>query len=269
MNVHEGNLFKFMARSSALLLTFALLLAGCNNQKSQEPSTQATKAQPRSDIKLAIDPAKTGTIAGVVTFQGTPPTRQDISMDMDPACTVDMKSAPKSEMVIVNAGKLENVFVYVKSGVENYSMPQPKEPAMINQKGCRYEPHVLGVMAGQPIKILNSDRTEHNVHAVAQNNPQWNLSQMPGAAPLEEKFNNPELMMPIVCNQHPWMKMYLNVVANPFFAVTDAQGRFTISGLPPGDYTIEALHERLGAREAKVHLDAKQNAQLNFSFTQQ
>jgi hypothetical protein len=124
-------------------------------------------------------------------------------------------------------------------------------------------------MAGQPIKIRNSDRAEHNVHAVAQNNPQWNLSQMPGAAPIEQTFNNPELMMPIVCNQHPWMKMYVNVVDSPFFAVTDTQGRFTISGLPPGDYTVEALHERLGAREAKVHVDAKQSAQVNFSFAQQ
>ena len=211
----------------------------------------------------------TVTITGVISFQGTPPGRQEISMDMDPACTIDMKSAPKSEMVIVNAGKLENAFVYVKGGLEKYAMPRPSEPVVINQKGCRYEPHVLGVVAGQPIKILNSDRAEHNVHAVAQNNPQWNLSQMPGAAPLEETFNNPELMMPIVCNQHPWMKMYVNVIGSPFYAVTDAQGRFTISGLPPGDYTIEALHERLGARETKVHLDAKQNAQLNFSFAQQ
>jgi plastocyanin len=253
-----------MYRYLLLPLSFILLVAGCSKPVNQQPS-EATKPEAR----LNIDPATAGTITGVVNFQGTPSVRQEISMDMDPACTIDMKSASKSEMVIVNAGKLENVFVYVKSGLENYAMPRPQEPAVINQKGCRYEPHVLGVMAGQPIKILNSDRAEHNVHAVAQDNPQWNLSQMPGAAPLEETFNNPELMMPIVCNQHPWMKMYVNVVGSPFYAVTDAQGRFRISGLPPGDYTIEALHERLGAREAKVHVDAKQSAQVNFAFTQQ
>ena len=254
-----------MIRTSTLLLTLTIFLAGCNKPENPEPSTHATKQQAR----LTIDSATTGTITGVISFQGTPPARQEISMDMDPACTIDMKSAPKSEMVIVNSGKLENVFVYVKSGTEKYSTPPPSQPAVINQTGCRYEPHVLGVMAGQPIRILNSDRAEHNVHAVAQNNPQWNLSQMPGASPLVQTFNNPELMMPIVCNQHPWMKMYVNVVESPFFAVTDAQGRFTISGLPPGDYTIEALHERLGGREAKVHLDAKQNAQLTFTFAQQ
>lgn len=254
-----------MHKYRLLLLSCILALAGCSKRENQPPSSEAAKRE----VRMAIDPATTATISGAISFQGTPPARPEISMDTDPACTVAMKSAPKSEMVIVNAGKLENVFVYVRGGAEKYVMPRPTEPAIINQKGCQYEPHVLGVMAGQPLRILNSDRTEHNVHAVAQNNSQWNLSQMPGAAPLEQTFSNPELMMPIVCNQHPWMKMYVNVMENPFFAVSDAQGRFTISGLPPGEYTIEALHERLGERAAKIHLDAKQNAQVNFSFAQQ
>jgi plastocyanin len=254
-----------MRRYLVFFLPFFFLLPGCGKRGAQRPSSET----PKPEARVAIDPATTGTITGVVSFQGTPPERQAISMETDPACMMDAKSEPRSEMVVVNAGKLENVFVYVKSGLERYQMPQASAPVIIDQKGCRYEPHVAGVMTNEPVKILNSDRTEHNVHPVAQNNPQWNESQMPGAAPIERSFVNPELMMPIVCNQHPWMKMYLNVVANPFYAVSDAQGKFLIAGLPPGDYTIEALHERLGAREAKVHVDAKQSAQVSFAFTRQ
>jgi len=216
----------------------------------------------------AIDAATVGSISGAISFAGTPPPRQPIDMDMDPACAVTAKGPQVSEAVIVNAGKLENVFVYVKDGLEGYAVPKPTQPAVLDQVGCRYSPHVLGLVAGQTLRILNSDNAMHNVHPVAKNNPQWNESQMPKDVPKERTFPTPELLLPIVCNQHNWMKMYVNVVSNPFFAVSDSKGSFSIPGLPPGTYTIAAVHEKLGTQETKVTVSPKQDQAANFTFKQ-
>src|SRR5438105_15475419 len=145
-------------------------------------------------------------------------------------------------------------------------MPKPSAPAVLDQKGCRYAPHVLGMGAGQTLRVLNSDAAEHNVQPMPRNNAEWNESQMPGGVPKEHVLDHAELMLPITCNQHPWMKMYVNVVDNPFFAVSDGQGNFEISGLPPGDYTLEAVHEKLGKQETKITVAPKQTANTSFSF---
>jgi plastocyanin len=187
---------------------------------------------------------------------------------MDMGCSLATKDPNLSEAVIVNQGKLQNVFVYVKDGLEGYATPAPSQPAVVDQVGCRYIPHVMGLVAGQTLKILNSDSTMHNVHPVPQKNQQWNESQMPKGEPKERTFTNPELMLPVTCNQHPWMKMYVNVVTNPFFAVTDAAGKFTIQGLPPGTYTIVAVHEKLRPQEMRVTVTPKQNQTADFTFKQ-
>jgi len=189
-------------------------------------------------------------------------------MDMDPGCALAAKGPSLAEAVVVNQGKLENVFVYVKDGLQGYAVSKPTQPAVLDQIGCRYSPHVLGLVAGQTLRILNSDSTMHNVHPVPQNNPQWNESQMPKGDPKERTFANPELLLPVTCNQHPWMKMYVNVVSNPFFAVSDKKGNFTIQGLPPGTYTIAAVHEKLGTQEMKVTVTPKQNQAADFTFRQ-
>ena len=93
--------------------------------------------------------------------------------------------------------------------------------------------------------------------------------QMPGGAPKEHVLERLELLLPITCNQHPWMKMFVNVVNNPFFAVSDGQGRFAISGLPPGDYTIEAIHEKLGTQSARVTVEPHRAAVAEFTFKPQ
>ena len=135
----------------------------------------------------------------------------------------------------------------------------PKDAVALNQSGCRYHPHVLGVMAGQTIKIVNGDPTTHNIHPTPKDNREWNESQAPQAAPLEKTFAREEIMLPVKCNQHPWMRMFVNVVKNPFYAVTGPDGKFEIKGLPPGDYTIAFVHEKL--RRTRYQGDAGRQGQ--------
>jgi plastocyanin len=247
------------------LFPFSLLLCGCN-QNTAPPNHQNGSASTTVSSEKLIDPATTGSISGTISFAGTPPPRQPIDMDMDPACALSVKGQNLAEAVIVNDGKLENVFIYVKDGLEGYAIPKAAQPAVLDQVGCRYTPHVLGLVAGQRLRILNSDNATHNVHPMAKNNPQWNESQMPKDAPKERTFSNLELLLPITCNQHPWMKMYVNVVGNPFFAVSDGQGNFKIPGLPPGTYTNADVHEKLGTQEMKVTVSPKQDQAVSFTF---
>ena len=123
----------------------------------------------------------------------------------------------------------------------------------IDQSGCKYHPHVLGVMAGQTLKIVNSDPTTHNIHPTPADNREWNESQPPQSPALEKTFAREEIMLPVKCNQHPWMKMYVNVVKTPFYAVTGPDGKFEIKGLPPGDYTIGVRAGKAGHAGAEGH----------------
>ena len=173
-----------------------------------------------------------------------------------------------SESVIVDQGKLQNVFVYVKDGLGDYLIPKASQSVVLDQIGCMYQPHVLGIVTGQSVRVLNSDATGHNVHPVSRKNEQWNDSQEPHGAPIEHTFAVPELMLPIICNKHPWMKMYVNVVDNPFFAVTDSRGRFEIPGLPPGSYTVAAIHEKLGTRQIHVTVPPRGTRKIELSFAQ-
>ena len=184
-------------------------------------------------------------------------------MSNDPDCGAKIAS---SENLMVDRGNLANVFVYVKDGLGDRGFAAPQTPITVDQRGCRYVPHVLGVMTGQPVQILNSDSTTHNVHPMGHANHQWNGSQLPNSQPLSKTFTEPEIMLPIHCNQHPWMHMYLNVVDNPFYAVTGPDGRFEVKGLPPGDYTIAAVHEQLGEQTMKVSVGPKDAKQAAFTF---
>jgi plastocyanin len=242
---------------------FCVALIACNSKPT-------TLSGPVAIVGEKIDPATVGSVSGTVTFSGVPPKRATIDMGQDPACSYAAKEPTLSEVVpLVSNGRLANAFVYVKQSREKYFVPVPKEPAVLDQKGCRYHPHVMGLVAGQKLRILNSDPAMHNVHPTPKNNEGWNVSQMPGAAPIEKTFTQEELMLPIVCNQHPWMKMYVNVMTNPFFAVTDAEGKFEIKGLPPGEYALAVVHEKLGPGQ-DVHLtlapkEAKQGVQFAYS----
>lgn len=207
-------------------------------------------------------------LSGTIRFQGTAPQPLPMRMDAEPACS-KLHSGPTfvQQVQVSPAGGLKNVFVWVKGGLEGKQFDPPATPAVLDQKGCVYEPRVMGIQVGQRLRVLNSDPTTHNVHPIPRNNPEWNLSQAANGAPITRTFPNEEVMVRFMCNIHPWMRSYVGVVAHPYFAVTSEDGTFEIKGLPPGEYTIEAWHERLRTREQKVTVGAGESKTIEFTFT--
>lgn len=216
-----------------------------------------------------------GSITGKVSYTGAAPEAKKIDTSADAACTSKSPNLTVEEWVVKD-GKLANTYVYIKDGtladgtkIGDYSFETPTATATLDQNGCHYKPHVLGVMVNQPINITNSDPTTHNIHFTQGNNPDWNQSQANGAAALSHKLARAEIMVPVKCNQHPWMKSYVGVTKHPFFAVTGEDGSFTIKGVPPGKYTVVAWHEG-GAKGTEkpmeVTVPAKGAATADFSF---
>jgi plastocyanin len=241
-----------------------LALGGCS--KKEEPSaTEAGKEA--ATAPPPIDPATVGEVTGKVLFEGTKPQPQRIVMDDDPACLQKHHGPVFAEDGAVNDnGTLSSVFVYVKAGAEKYTIAPPVEPVTLDQDGCMYKPHVLGIMAGQTLRIVSSDDTTHNIHPIPRNNREWNMSQPSGSPPIEQKFVRPEIMILAKCNNHAWMRAWIGVTSNLFFAVTGSDGTFTLKGLPPGDYTIEAWTATFGTQEQKVTVGAKESKTVDFVF---
>jgi plastocyanin len=178
---------------------------------------------------------------------------------------------------VVADGKLANAFVYIKDGttadgkkITAITFPVPTEAAALDQNGCQYKPHVMGLMANQKIRITNSDPTQHNVHPTPKVNPEWNQTQANGAPPIEKTFARPEVLIPVKCNQHPWMKAYVGVLRHPLFAVSGADGSFSIAKVPPGKYTVAAWHEKGGPngteKTMEVTVPANGSGKADFSF---
>jgi plastocyanin len=247
-------------RKSILVVAACILLfpfAGCKKPSgSNEQAAHYTQ----------IDWNTAGTISGTIHFSGKMPAPVQIDMAQDPVCS--LSPANYSEQYVGKNGGLQNVFIYVKDGLGNKLYAAPSAPVVMDQKGCRYTPHVIGVMVGQPVRFTNSDPTMHNVHMLPTvgSNQTVDISQPPNGGPESRIFNQPELMIPVRCNNHPWMQAFINVVANPFYAVSDGEGHFEIKGLPPGTYTIVADHEVLGQQAATVTVGAKQTAKQDFTF---
>jgi hypothetical protein len=216
----------------------------------------------------ALAAAQDGTITGKITLDGTPPAPVKLKMDADPVCAEAHASAPATaeEIVTGSGGTLQNVFVYVKDGLGDKKFPAPTDPVVMEQKGCQYHPHVFGVQVGQPLKILNDDGTLHNIHGMPKNSAQFNFAMPKFVKQKETTFTAPEVMVAIKCDVHPWMSGYAGVVPHPFFAVSGADGTYTIKGLPPGDYTIEAWQEKLGTQTQKVTVGAKESKTADFKF---
>lgn len=242
--------------AAVVVLCGLAAVAGCKKQAAPAPQPSYT----------SIDWSTAGTIEGTVLYAGTPPKRIQIDMSQDPACNFGPPNT--TEGYVVNQGGLANVFVYVKDGLGNKVYAAPTEPVTVDQKGCRYDPHVVGVMVDQPVKFINSDPTAHNIDITptVAGNQAMDLSQAPGSPPNQTVFAKPELMIPVRCAMHPWMQAFINVAASPFFAVSDATGHFAIKGLPPGTYTVVADQENLGQQTATVTVNAKQTAVQDFTF---
>lgn len=208
---------------------------------------------------LLAQGARGADITGKVVFSGTPPKAKTLKMDADPVCAAQHPTPVLSEDTLVGpGGGLKNVLVYVKAGVPTASIPPaPTTPVKIDQKGCIYTPRVVVAMVNQPVEFTNSDDTNHHIQAMAEINDNWTVSQNKGAPPQITKFAKPELGLLVICHLHPWMRMFVNVLSNPFYAITGADGTFTIKGLPAGYYTIEAWHEKYGTQSMKVQAGGK------------
>lgn len=212
--------------------------------------------------------AHAAVISGKIAFEGQAPAPQKMKMDADPNCAVGHPEGVNDDSIIVNAnGTLKNVFVYVKEGLSGQTFETPKEPVKFDQQGCQYTPKVFGVMVKQPIEIINSDGTLHNVHALSKNSPEFNLGMPIKGMKLKKSFANPEVMVKIKCEVHPWMAAYAGVLDHPFYSVSGDEGTFEIKDLPPGQYVIEAWHEKYGAQTQSVTIAAEGDTQdLPFSF---
>lgn len=217
---------------------------------------------------LSLSSAQAASIKGKVLIEGNVPENPVISMEADPVCKSSHERTVRAEKVIVNPDKtLKNVFVYLKEGVSGKSEP-PKSKAVLDQKGCLYSPHVLGVQTGQALSILNSDTTLHNVHALGQKNPEFNLGMPIRGMKMERAFFNPEVMVKFKCDVHPWMNAYVGVLPHSHFDVTDETGTFEISGLEPGEYPVEAWHEAYGVQTAKIQVRGDETHDFKFSALQ-
>jgi hypothetical protein len=215
-----------------------------------------------------VDPAIAATISGKVLLEGSAPEQKSISMKSDPYCTTMHMEEVKRELVIANEdGSLRNVFVYVKEGLTGKRFAPPSEAVVLTQLGCIYVPHVQGIMTGQAFEILNDDDTLHNVRAVPENNPMFNLGQPRRGHKVKRTFESPEVMIHIKCDVHKWMSAYLGVLDHMYFDVTGDGGTFELAGLPPGNYVIEAWHETYGTSTRSVSVGPSESKEILFSFS--
>lgn len=222
-------------------------------------------SQPASPTDTSDGP---GIITGTMTFEGTPPPARPLRTDSDPLCKPEPGAT--SEVLLVGPGNgLQNVFVSVKDGLGARTYAIPPTPVTIDQKGCRYIPHVVGIQVGQTLRIANSDTALHNVNSAPTANTGFNFGQPTGVPPATKTFDKPEVMVPFRCDVHSWMNAYAGVVPHPFFAVSAADGRFEIKGLPVGTFTIEAWHEQLGKQTQSVTVDGAKPAMVSFAFKPQ
>lgn len=238
----------------------AVSLTACGG--SEPSAVSATAPPPGAKI---VDHSKAGRVAGRVMLQGQPPA--DPSPQLDAICKNDSKDGRVVETFVVDNGGLENVFVYVKDGLGGYYFETPTESVKVDQKGCRYVPHVLGVRVGQPVEFSNSDPTAHNVNAAAEVNRPFNFTQPLAGMRSTRTFNTREIMVRLKCDVHPWMSAYAGVLDHPYFAVTANGGRFELKDLPAGTYTVEAWHEKLGTQAQQVTIGEKESKEVSFTFS--
>jgi len=237
----------------ALAVAVILGSAACSNKEQPSASTSGGAVWKPAGIE--------GNVVGTASFTGQAPAPRKLDTSNDAVCGEAM-----TDDVLVHDGRLQNVFVYVKSGLPEANFEAPATPVTLDQRGCKYAPRVLGIQTGQPLSVVNSDPTTHNIHPMPKVNREWNESQSKGQGPITRKFTRPETLIPVKCNMHSWMTAYIGVLPHPFYAISAADGTFTIKGLPPGEYEIEAWHEKYGAKTMKVKVAERADAKADFSF---
>jgi plastocyanin len=257
-----------------LLTAASLAVLSCGGQKDEDAlmedegsKTASTATTSAPAAAPAAVPATGGaTVTGKVNFEGTPPAMAQIKMDADAYCKAEHKEPVYEQEVVVNPNKtLQWVLVYVKEGVTG-SYPAPTTPVTLDQHGCQYRPHIFGIQVGQPLRILNSDGTLHNIHALPKKNTEFNIGQPFKGMETLKKFDTVEVPLRFKCDVHKWMGAYTGVFNHPFFAVTNDQGTFEIKNLPPGNYVIEAWHEKYGTQTQNVSVTGSEPKTIDFTF---
>lgn len=250
-------------RSFRALLPFGALVVAIACGGGSSAPAPAAPAGP------SVDPATAGTITANVTFEGDVPAPEMITLTGDPKC-VSENGAPQraDERIVVGQNQaLQNVFVYVKDGLNNFSFPLPTEPAVLDQDKCRYTPRVLGVRVGQPLQIRNSDPLLHNIRSNAVINQAFNRSTPIEGMKFDHVFATREVMVPFKCDVHGWMSAWVGVLDHPYFGTTSSDGTVVLGNLPPGTYTIEVWHEWLGTKTQQVTIGAKESKDVSFAFS--
>lgn len=244
-------------------LLLCLTLNGC---RQKAPTARNGEPASPAAASAAVDPGTVGELRGVVHFAGKAPERVMIDMAMDPACALH-GGENLSEPYVIDKGKLANVYVYLKNAPS--SKAAKGAPAVVlDQKGCRFVPHVIAVQQGETVEFRNSDPTMHNIHTTPVNpgNKTVDVSQGPFGKPETQHFETPEAMLPVRCNNHPWMNAFLNVAPSPYFAVSAADGTFTIRDVPAGTYTLAAVHEKLGEQDVQITVPARGTATADVTY---
>jgi hypothetical protein len=269
----RGILRALSAKVVAIFLV--LTLAGGTGCQEQSPNRSGPTIAPTPTpvTWFQPDPATVGHIAGRVLIEGRLPRSAQpsiVDMDGDPLCDA-LHPVPLREEIVPtrkasDGMRLGQVFVYLRDGLEGKRFAPPTEPMTIVQRGCWFAPRILGIQVGQPFEVVNADPLTHNIHPLAQINRDWNQSQSPEDPPLKRRFSQPEVMIRVKCNIHPWMRAWVGVVPHPYFAVTDSEGMFDLTQVPPGTYLLEAWHEVLGRIEQEVTVDPKGTSELVLRF---
>lgn len=272
-----------MKRPALVVLVLALLiaLAFLRHRQAREPDPRGLQARaaivdgaPTGDagaaslvVAPAPAPALPGTIRGVVRINGPVPARKSYSTDDDPDCAaMHGKKIVSDELVVDPYGNMQWAFVYIKSGLTGAVPPAPRTPVLLDQVSCVFTPHVSGVRVGQPLVVLNSDSLLHTVHALPFGNKEFNLNMPKGSREITRTFGQPEVMIKIVCDLHPWMSAWIGVLDHPYFGVTNAVGSYVIRDVPPGNYEVEAWHEKCGPRKLPIAVAPGRESLLDFAL---
>lgn len=244
--------------------SLAAVAAGC----SRPPDRPVRKEAPATYFRA--DPATAGTISGSIHYLGSRPPRRAVDLSGDPACAAAHGGKIYDESLMVSPqGGLANAFVYIKSGLEGRTFEPPSTPVTLDQHGCWFTPRVVGLETNQPLRISNSDPATHSIHPMPQVNREWNHSQGPGEPPIIRRFTRQEVMIPVKCNIHSWMRCFIGVVDHPYFAVSGADGTFVIPNVPPGTYVLVGWHEKLGTRQLAVTVPPSGRQQVDFQFKEE
>jgi hypothetical protein len=247
-----------------------LMLAACGGGGGDKGAPAETGGAPAAGAvtENPVDAATAGNIKGTVKFTGTAPAPTPIDMSDEPTCqTAHGGKATKQPVMVAGDGGLANVFVYVKDGLDPSLKFPAGEPVELDQQGCEYHPHVLGMTTGEQLTVKNSDTFLHNINATPSVNRGFNRSQPNKDMEFQVSFNQPEVMIPVRCDVHGWMEAYIGVTSHPYHAVTAENGTFALDRLPPGTYTLEAWHETLGTSTQQVTVATGQTADVTFTFS--